>query len=323
MTVQELEAHPPRCGAALPVPADSRSAGAAAARLPARPARAVRRSLLMGAALLVAAACALLAASPGARLRGAGPARPGPGIEIERRSALPTVPYRQFPAWGTRCLARARRCSSAARSCCRRTSATLTGSTGRRSRRATRSRRSGETTVQAVWVIRSGGSVGRTSSTRCCPTRRTSSRSPDGAPGVWMHGGDHIVFYLAPGERNPDLALHHRSEGVLAGNVLAWRKGGLLYRLEAQVSKQRALGSRARWSRGEAGRALVAALAGASALSVSVSRPPPGSRPATPGRPAWSSRATDDPHPVRGSRSTSAVDPLPLVLPAGAATARR
>jgi sigma-70-like protein len=63
----------------------------------------------------------------------------------------------------------------------------------------------------------------------------------DGAPGLWMYGGDHTVFYLAPGERNPDGAPHHRSEGVLAGNVLAWRRGNLIYRLEAQVSKQRAL----------------------------------------------------------------------------------
>ena len=242
MTVQELERTLVAAAPHYRFPPTPDLAGGAAARLPARPARAVRRPLLIGAALLVATACALLAASPGARSGVLDLLDRVPGIEIERRSALPTVPYRQFPAWGTRVsLERAKVLF--------RGPLLLPKDLGDPDRVYWAPFPPGDP-ITAIW---GGDRAGRLVITQwraggpylfykvLSSETNVESVSVDGAPGVWMHGGDHIVFYLAPGERNPDLALHHRSVGVLAGNVLAWRKGDLLYRLEAQVSKQRAL----------------------------------------------------------------------------------
>ncbi len=59
--------------------------------------------------------------------------------------------------------------------------------------------------------------------------------------GVWIHGYDHGVWYFAPGSAGGPHEEHWRAEGYLAGNVLAWRSGDVVYRLEADVTKQRAL----------------------------------------------------------------------------------
>lgn len=59
--------------------------------------------------------------------------------------------------------------------------------------------------------------------------------------GVWIHGYDHGVWYLAPGSAGGPHEEHWRAEGYLAGNVLAWRVGDVVFRLEADVTKQRAL----------------------------------------------------------------------------------
>lgn len=57
----------------------------------------------------------------------------------------------------------------------------------------------------------------------------------NGARGVWIAGAPHQVFYRAPsGEILTDTVR-------LAGNVLLWEQDGLLMRIEAQVSKERAL----------------------------------------------------------------------------------
>jgi hypothetical protein len=58
--------------------------------------------------------------------------------------------------------------------------------------------------------------------------------------GVWIHGYDHGVWYFAPGSAGGPHE-EWRAEGYLAGNVLAWRVGDVVYRLEADVTKQRAL----------------------------------------------------------------------------------
>ena len=59
--------------------------------------------------------------------------------------------------------------------------------------------------------------------------------------GVWIHGYDHGVWYFAPGSAGGPHEEHWRAEGYLAGNVLAWRVGDVVFRLEADVTKQRAL----------------------------------------------------------------------------------
>ena len=57
----------------------------------------------------------------------------------------------------------------------------------------------------------------------------------DGEPGFWLAGASHGVLY------------EHASGAVreaparLAGNTLIWRRGGLTLRLEADITKERAL----------------------------------------------------------------------------------
>jgi hypothetical protein len=56
-----------------------------------------------------------------------------------------------------------------------------------------------------------------------------------GAPGIWIDGIDHDVFYLGA------LNKEERVGGYLAGNVLVWQRGSISYRLEADVPRDRAL----------------------------------------------------------------------------------
>ena len=63
----------------------------------------------------------------------------------------------------------------------------------------------------------------------------------DGAPGIWIYGADHGVYYLAPGQSDSGPSSHHRTEAYLAGNVLAWQRDGVAFRLEAGVPLQEAL----------------------------------------------------------------------------------
>ena len=58
-----------------------------------------------------------------------------------------------------------------------------------------------------------------------------------GAPALWIHGADHGVWYAAP-DGTEEI---YDMEGYLAGNTLVWRVGDLLYRLEADVTRERAL----------------------------------------------------------------------------------
>jgi hypothetical protein len=64
---------------------------------------------------------------------------------------------------------------------------------------------------------------------------RTEYVDVGGAPGIWIDGPEHAVFYLG-------LSGHeHRIGGRLAGNVLVWQRNTRSYRLEADVSRKRAL----------------------------------------------------------------------------------
>jgi hypothetical protein len=57
----------------------------------------------------------------------------------------------------------------------------------------------------------------------------------DGAPAIWIAGGQHVFWYLAP-----DGAVIHESERRV-GDTLAWERDGVLYRIEGAASKERAL----------------------------------------------------------------------------------
>jgi hypothetical protein len=64
---------------------------------------------------------------------------------------------------------------------------------------------------------------------------RTEYVDVGGAPGIWIEGHEHAVFYLG-------LSGHeHRLAGRLAGNVLVWQRNTHTYRLEADVNRKRAL----------------------------------------------------------------------------------
>lgn len=57
----------------------------------------------------------------------------------------------------------------------------------------------------------------------------------DGAPGYFFTGSGHLVYFTgADGEV-------YQSEGRLAGNTLLWERGGVTYRLEAELSLNEAL----------------------------------------------------------------------------------
>jgi hypothetical protein len=57
----------------------------------------------------------------------------------------------------------------------------------------------------------------------------------DGASGIWIEDEEHAVFYLgASGGED-------RIGGYLTGNVLVWQRGPVSYRLEAGISRERAL----------------------------------------------------------------------------------
>ena len=67
------------------------------------------------------------------------------------------------------------------------------------------------------------------------PDTRIEDVTIDGARGYWLEGAPHFFFY-----RSPDGAIIQETFR-LAGNTLLWERDGLVYRLEAQVSKAQAL----------------------------------------------------------------------------------
>jgi hypothetical protein len=64
---------------------------------------------------------------------------------------------------------------------------------------------------------------------------RTEYVDVGGAPGIWIEGPEHAVFYLGLSGREQRLA------GRLAGNVMVWQRNEVSYRLEADVGRERAL----------------------------------------------------------------------------------
>lgn len=68
------------------------------------------------------------------------------------------------------------------------------------------------------------------------PSSRAEPLAVSGGKGVWIEGAPHQFFFVAPGgDIVPDTIR-------LAGNVLVWERSGLLLRIEADVTKDEALG---------------------------------------------------------------------------------
>jgi hypothetical protein len=221
-------------------PATPDLAGAARARLPDRRPRSQRRLALALALVVAALAGAVLALSPGARSAVVDLLDRIPGLEIERRAELPDVPYRTRPSYGLE--------------------VSLEGAKLRFARQLELPRGLG-TPDHLYWLPGPPADMvtavyGDTVRARAVFSQwkvgspllykvlahgtgiEVATVGP-GRPGIWLFGREHAVFFLSQ-DRN-DRA-HHFQQGYLAGNVLAWSSGGhVVYRLEARVSKERAL----------------------------------------------------------------------------------
>jgi hypothetical protein len=57
----------------------------------------------------------------------------------------------------------------------------------------------------------------------------------EGLPGIWIEGAPHVVSYYDP------RGIQRTRATRLAGNVLAWTRGGFTFRLEGRLTKQQAL----------------------------------------------------------------------------------
>ncbi|HUG55957.1 MAG TPA: hypothetical protein VMJ92_02675 [Candidatus Limnocylindrales bacterium] len=66
------------------------------------------------------------------------------------------------------------------------------------------------------------------------PGTRVERVVVNGRPGFWIEGAPHDFVYLDPDGRAISGTLR------LAGNVLAWDAGGILFRIEGDLSRQEA-----------------------------------------------------------------------------------
>jgi hypothetical protein len=236
---QRLEAAAPY----FEFPATPDLAGAARARLPERRPRSRTRVALAFAVALALVAGAVLALSPGARSGVADLLDRVPGIHIERRVSLPVTRFNDPPYYGTPIdLDEAReRFGLPLR---------FPAGLGEPDLVYVRADRPGQMITaifggderRAELVFSQWKTGGPTLFYKVVVGNTTAEFTDVGSNiGIWIHGYDHGVWYFAPGSAGGPHDEHWRSEGYLAGNVLAWRDGDVVFRLEADVTKQRAL----------------------------------------------------------------------------------
>lgn len=218
-----------------PFPATPDVAEAVVRRLRARPAR--RRRILAVALAAAALVAATLAVSPRARSAVLDLLDSIPGVHIERSSRLPAVRFNYGPPFGER----------------------VTLETARRlvDYPIQLPRGVDDPDLVYVWSYSIPGSVvtavyGNERRARLVfsqwqvsgsdlffkvlgPGSEATRVSVGGAPGIWLFGSHHVVFFKGKE------GLEHRTIGALAGNTLVWQRGGMSYRLEAEVPLSRAL----------------------------------------------------------------------------------
>ncbi len=224
-------------------PATPDLAGVARSRLPERRPRSRTRVALVFAVAVALVAGAVLALSPGARSGVADLLDRVPGIHLERRVSLPVTRFNDPPYYGTEIdLEEAReRFDLPLR---------FPAGLGEPDRVYVRADQPGEMITaifggddrRAELVFSQWKTGGPTLFYKVLGGNSEAEfTSVDSNLGVWIHGYDHGVWYFAPGSAGGQHEEHWRAEGYLAGNVLAWRVGDVVFRLEADVTKQRAL----------------------------------------------------------------------------------
>ncbi len=222
-------------------PATPDIAGAARARLRERHPR-TRLALAFAVALALVAG-AVLALSPGARSAVADLLDRIPGIHIERGVSLPVTRFNDPPYYGTPIdLEEARaRFGRPLR---------FPAGLGKPDLVYVRDDRPGQMITaifggderRAKLVFSQWKTGGPTLFYKVVTGNSTAEFTNVGSNiGLWIHGYEHGVWYFAPGSAGGPHDEHWRAEGYLAGNVLAWRVGDVVFRLEADVTKQRAL----------------------------------------------------------------------------------
>lgn len=236
---QRLEAAAPH----YEFPATPDLAAGARARLPERRPRSRVRLALAFAVALALLAGAVLALSPGARSGVADLLDRVPGIHLEQRVSLPLTRFNDPPYYGTEIdLEEAReRFGRPLR---------FPAGLGEPDRVYVRADRPGQMITaifggderRAELVFSQWKTGGPTLFYKVLGGNSEAEFTSVGSNlGVWIHGYDHGVWYFAPGSTGGPQEEHWRAEGYLAGNVLAWRVGDVVFRLEADVTKQRAL----------------------------------------------------------------------------------
>jgi len=241
--MHELEA---RLEAAAPYyafPETPDLAGAARARLTHHRPRSRTRLALVFAVVLALVGGAVLALSPGARSAVADLFDRIPGIDIERRISLPVTRFNDPPYYGRPLELEAAR---------ERFGRPLRfpAHLGKPDLVYVRDDQPGEMITaifggderRAELVFSQWKTGGPTLFYKVIVGNTTAEFTNVGSNiAIWIHGYEHGVWYFAPGSTGGPHDEHWRAEGYLAGNVLAWRVGDVVFRLEADVTKQRAL----------------------------------------------------------------------------------
>jgi hypothetical protein len=239
--MRELELRLEAAAPHYPFPETPNLAAAARARLPERRPRDRAPIALAFAVALAVVAGAVLAFSPGARSGVLDLLDRIPGIRIERRISLPEAGYTAAPYYGIEMpLAEAKARFGRELSLPRGLGEPehvywlqyppgdmITAIYGGDDRRAE--------LVFSQWKVGSEDLFYKTLGF----DNTAELVSFDGAEGLWITGPEHWVYYLSPNDESDES--HYGMRGYLAGNVLAWRRGDVIYRLEADVTKERAI----------------------------------------------------------------------------------
>jgi hypothetical protein len=239
--MHELEARLEAAAPYYPFPETPDLAGAARARLARRRPRSGARIALAFAVALAAVAGAVLALSPGARSGVVDLLDRIPGIHIERSVSLPAVGYESAPYYGIEMPL------EEAEAHFGRPLHLPTG-VGEPDHVYWLQYPPGDM-ITAVYggdrrakLVFSQWKTGGPDLFYKTLSFNTTAEpaTVDGSGGLWISGGDHSVFFMAPEDTGTG-ANHWSTRGYLAGNVLAWRDGDVIYRLEADVPKEKAI----------------------------------------------------------------------------------